>query len=205
MKRLRDLLIDGVLLGLPLALLVLVAMQVWKVLARITAPLAARFPDIGVAGLAASELLIALAAVLLLFALGWARRSRGGRWVAGRVERLVLSKLPGFVLLKGMAAGFTGDKSSGEGIVPVLVDLDDNTLVAFLIEEAATSQGLCTVFVPSAPTPAAGTVMLVAAQRVRRLDVTLGAAMATVTGLGLGTQALIAAAPPRAGGTAEPS
>ena len=197
MKRLRDLLIDGLLLGLPLALLAMLASQALGLLSRITAPLAARFPDLGVAGLAASELLLAVALLLTLFLLGLFRRSNPGRWVAGRMERAILKKVPGFVLLKGIAAGVTGDHGREERIAPVLVDLDDNTLVAFLIEGAATLQGLCTVFVPSAPTPAAGTVMLVQAHRVRRLDVSLGAAMATVTSLGLGTQALIRTAPPR--------
>jgi uncharacterized membrane protein len=197
MKRLRDLFIDGLLLGLPLALLVALVAQALGLLSKVTEPLAERFPEFGLAGLAASELLLATAALLIVLVLGMVRRSKPGRWMAGRIERAILRKLPGFVLLKGIAAGVTGNQDRDSHIAPVLVDLDDNTLVAFLIEAAATPDGLCTVFVPSAPTPAAGTVMIVQAHRVRRLDASLGAAMATVTSLGMGTQALIGAAPAR--------
>jgi len=197
MKRLRNLLIEGVLLALPLVVLVVLTLQAWKLLAKITAPLAERFPDFGLAGLAATELFIAAGALLAIMLLGLLRRSHPGRWASSRIEKAILRKVPGFVLLRGIAAGVTGDKQREGRISPVLVDLDDNTLVAFLVEEAATPQDLCTVFVPSAPTPAAGTVMLVQAWRVRPLDVSLSAAMATVTGLGLGTQALIRGAPPR--------
>ena len=111
------------------------------------------------------------------------------------MERVVLHKVPGFLFFKAMAVSVTGAERKDQNLVPVLVDFDDNTVLAFLIEEAATPGGLATVFVPSAPTPAAGTVVLVETRRIRKLDVPIAAAMRTVTSLGIGTQVLIQRAP----------
>lgn len=195
MKRLRDLLIEGAMLAVPVVLLVLIAVQAVKLVASISAPLAAHFPVHTVAGVVLSELLLTALVLLILLALGIFRRSVLGRWWDRKIERLVLKKVPGFMLLKSIANGVTGRAEGDQHVAPVLVTLDDQTVLAFLIEESATAHGLCTVFVPSAPTPAAGAVMLVDSSRVRRLDVPLGAAMATVTSLGLGTQALLRGAP----------
>lgn len=196
MKRLRDLLVEGALLAVPVVLLALVAVQAYRFVARVSAPLAAHFPNLSLAGIALSELLLVVLLLVGLLALGVFRRSVLGRWWDRKVERLVLRKMPGFMLLKSIAGGLTGKTEGDRSVVPVWVALDDQTMLAFLIEESATDDGLCTVFVPSAPTPAAGTVVLVESRRVRRIDAPLATAMATVTGLGLGTQALLRALPP---------
>lgn len=59
------------------------------------------------------------------------------------------------------------------------------------VERAVGEEGQVTVFVPSAPTPAAGAVFLVARERVRVLNVPLPHAMGTVTRLGLGLKDLL--------------
>lgn len=197
MKRLRDLLIEGALLAVPVVLFVLIAVQAVQFVAWISAPLAARFPEHTVVGVAVSELLLVTTLLLCLLALGVFRRSVLGRWWDRKIERLVLRKVPGFMLLKSIAGSVTGKTEGDQQVVPVLVELDDQTVLGFLIEECASAHDLCTVFVPSAPTPAVGAVMLVESRRIRRLDVPLGTAMASVTGLGLGTQALLRGVPVR--------
>ncbi len=152
-------------------------------------------PNIKWSGVALSELLLVVTLLLCLLALGVFRRSVLGRWWDRKIERLVLRKVPGFMLLKSIASGVTGKAEGDQQVAPVFVELDDQTVLGFLIEESASDHDLCTVFVPSAPTIAAGTVMLVESRRVRRVDVPLGTAMASVTGLGLGTQALLRGVP----------
>jgi uncharacterized membrane protein len=52
--------------------------------------------------------------------------------------------------------------------------------------------GLYTVFVPSAPTPAAGAIYYLPEDRIRILDVPVSAAVGCVTRLGLGSRDLLA-------------
>ena len=201
MSRLRDLLIDGLLLALPLVLVAVLLAQALQIVAKVTTPLAARFPEHTVLGVALSQLFMGAGLVIAVMAIGLFVRSRPGRRFAKFMERVVLHKVPGFLLFKSMAVSVTGAEGKDEHLVPVLVDFDDNTVLAFLIEEAGTPEGLATVFVPSAPTPAAGMVMLVETRRVRRLGMPVGAAMRTVTSLGLGTQSLIRGVPARTADT----
>lgn len=59
--------------------------------------------------------------------------------------------------------------------------------LGFVVEDDGHSEQVV-VFMPSAPTPAAGSVAVVPRARVRRLDVPPGVAIATVTRLGMGLQ-----------------
>src|SRR6218665_3752563 len=108
MKRLRDLLIEGALLAVPLVLLGLIAVHAVRFVAVVSKPLAARFPDHPGAGGALAELLLVVVLLLCLLALGALRHSVIGHWWNRKIERLVLRKVPGFMLLKSIASGMTG-------------------------------------------------------------------------------------------------
>lgn len=202
MKRLCNLLIEGALLAVPVVVLGLIVAQAVRFVRWISGPLAAHFDQYVIVGVVLSEVLLVAVLLLCLVALGLFRRSVLGRWWDRKVERLVLRKVPGFMLLKSIASGVTGKAEGDRQVAPVWVELDDQTMLGFLIEASASPHDMCTVFVPSAPTPAAGMVILVESRRVRRIDAPLGTAMATVTGLGLGTQKLLRGKPPPSDGVA---
>src|SRR5262245_38938500 len=111
--------------------------------------------------------------------------------IAGRltraIEQLILSKMPGYTLFKSVASGAAG---FGDGDVKVaLANIDDAWLMAFIIEQHAS--GLLTVFIPSAPTPTAGSIYFLTEQQVKRLDVPVSAAMKCVMQLGVGSRQLM--------------
>ena len=188
--RLRDLLIDGLLFALPLVVLFYLLAQAFGLVARLLAPLAALAPQGRLLGIAAIDVAAVVVLLLSLVALGAMAGSSGGRALSQRLERLVLRKIPGFLLFKSVASGFSSHERA-TGFRPALVDFDDNTVLGFIVEPASTEGGLVTVFIPSAPTPAAGSVVLVPSSRVRPLAVTTGNAIQTVGRLGLGLQQLV--------------
>jgi uncharacterized membrane protein len=133
-----------------------------------------------------------LAAIVLLIAslivLGAFARSTPGTRLAQSLERIVLSKIPGYLVIKSIAA----DISSAErdtGMHPALVAFDDNTVLGFVVEEADAG-GMVTVFVPDAPAAASGSVVLVLRERVQPLEVTTGVAMHAMKQRGIGLQQL---------------
>jgi uncharacterized membrane protein len=63
-------------------------------------------------------------------------------------------------------------------------------VLAFVMERHG--NGLSTVFVPSAPTPAAGAIYYLPDSRLRLLDVPVSAAIACITTLGVGSRQLLA-------------
>jgi len=192
MKKWRDVLVDGLLLAVPLIVLGVILARTVRAIAKVSAPISAWLPDIRWLGVTMIDLVAVVILVLLLMMLGAFANSAPGRRISDWLERVVLRKIPGFLLFKSMAGTLqTGD--GGDQLVPVLVNFDDNTVLGFMVERAADEQEQVTVFVPSAPTPAAGTVFLVARERIRVLDVPLPRAMGTVTRLGVGLKDLLKA------------
>jgi len=186
MSWLRDRLIDGLLLALPLIAVVYLLAHLWSALRRLLEPLAVLAPQGRWLGIAAIDIIAIAALLVVLAALGVFARSGAGRALAESLERLVLRKIPGFLLFKSIAAGFTGEERE-TGFAPALVAFDDNTVLGFVVEQAV-GEDTMTVFVPSAPTPAAGSVVLVPRSRVTLLDASTGTAIQIVTRLGIGLQ-----------------
>jgi len=187
-KRLRDLLVDGMLLALPLGGAAYLLYKAISLLIRLLAPVAHLLPGARWFGIAAVE--IAAVAVLLvaLVLLGAFARSTLGRRIAETLESVVLSKIPGYQIVKSIAADFGGSERQ-EDLRPALVRFDDNTVLGLIVEESAAAD-MVTVFVPDAPSAASGSVVLVSRERVQRLNVPTGSAMKAMKQRGLGLQQL---------------
>jgi uncharacterized membrane protein len=78
---------------------------------------------------------------------------------------------------------------SMDDVQVALARMDDGLLLAFVIEQH--KSGLLTVFIPSAPTPAAGTVYYMTEDRIQRLDVSVAAAVGCIMRLGVGSGELL--------------
>jgi uncharacterized membrane protein len=199
MNKLRDLLIDGVLLALPVGAVAYLVQKVVALLVPLLAPAARLLPPGHWFGVAAIDLAALALLVLALLGLGVFSRSRAGRRLAQTLEELVLGKIPGYLMVKSIAADF-GSGEPDEGLRPVLVSFDDNQVLGFMVERDAAGDRVA-VFLPGSPSPAGGNVVVVPGSRVRLLDASLGASRRAMKQRGLGLLAL-AAAPPAAGGAA---
>ena len=101
----------------------------------------------------------------------------------------MLQRIPGFTLLKSMSHGLVGERDTSDVRV-ALAWIEESWVLAFVMERHG--NGLNTVFVPSAPTPAAGAVYFLPDDRLKLLDVPVQAAMGCITRLGLGSRELVA-------------
>jgi uncharacterized membrane protein len=189
MKRLRDYIIDGFLLVLPIAVVVLLLRQVVGPIAKLMAPVSERLPEISWLGLATVDLIVLLALLLGLAVIGVFARSPAGRAVSRSLERVVLRKIPGFLMLKSVAAGFSSEEREMD-MKPALIEFDDHISLGFVIEDARLADDLVTVFLPSAPTPVSGEIALVKRARVHMLNVPVANVLSVVGRLGLGLQEL---------------
>jgi uncharacterized membrane protein len=178
--------LTGVLVILPLYLTALVLLKAMKSLAGLVRPLTQLLPDWFPAQYLFSFLLV----MILCFLVGIAVRTSRGQAARGRIESAVLQKIPGYTLFRGMTRQLAGD--SGETAwQAALVEIEDALVPGFIIEEL--DNGCYTVFVPSAPTPMAGAVYILAANRVHPLDVPFTQVVIAVTRWGSGSKDLVAA------------
>lgn len=191
MNKLRDLLIDGLLLALPLGAAAYLLRKVIGVLVPLLLPAAHLLPVGHWFGVAAIDIAAMLVLLLALIGLGVFARSPPGRTVAETLEQLVLSKIPGYLMIKSIATDFAGTDRE-EGLRPALVSFDDNEVLGYVVEEDRAA-GMFTVFLPGSPSPGSGCVVVVARARVRLLAVSLSSAQRAMKQRGLGLQELIQA------------
>ena len=188
MNRLRDLLVDGILLALPLGIAAFLLYRIVGALVSVMAPVAHLLPPGRWFGVAALELAAAALALLGLVALGAFARSAPGRRLVATLDSVVAGKFPGYMMMKSVAADFSGAQSDG-GLQPALVSFDDNTVLGYVVEDAGSAE-LVTVFVPSAPSAGSGSVVMVPRERVQPLDVPSNAVRQAMKQRGIGLQEL---------------
>ena len=179
-------LIGGLLIVVPVYLAVLLLLKGMKSVAGLVRPFAVLLPD-----WIPAERFFSLALVLTTcFLVGVAVRTRSGRAVRERMEIAFFGRLPGYGLLRSLTQRLAGD-SDENAWMPALIEIEDALVPAFIIE--ALDDGRFTVFVPSVPTPLAGAVYVLSADRVHILDVPFTQAIRSISRWGSGSSDLVAA------------
>jgi uncharacterized membrane protein len=182
-------LISGLLFLLPIVILLVVAKKAIEILAHMLRPVARVVPADRVVGLAIADMLAIVLLLSIGFAAGLIAQTAVGTYLNVRLERALLRKMPGYTLLKGMAHSAGGVEHHRDDPVVALARIDEAWLLAFIVEEHG--NGLLTVFIPSAPTPTAGSVYYLTESQVHRLDVPFGAAVTAVMQLGVGSKEML--------------
>jgi len=179
--------VAGVLFIGPLLVLLVILHQAIRLIAKILNPVASHIPIRPHFGLDTPELAAAIVLLVLGFGLGLLAQTAIARRVRGTVEQLILRRMPGYTLFKAVAEGVAGEQSSKLKVA--LAHIDDAWLMSFIVEEH--SNGLLTVFVPSAPTPTAGSIYYLTEQQVKRIAVPVSAAVKCIMQLGVGSKELL--------------
>jgi uncharacterized membrane protein len=155
-------------------------------LAGLVRPIARLLPD----WVPGENILSLLLVLVLCFLVGVAVRTEMGRSIRERLEQSLFERIPGYALFKSLTQQIAG--ASRENVwKPALAEIEEALVPAFIIEEL--EDGRCTVFVPSVPTPLAGTVYVLTRDRVHPLDVPFTTALKSVSQWGSGTKELVAA------------
>jgi uncharacterized membrane protein len=179
-------LIGGLLFVVPVYLAVLLLLKGMKSVGTLVRPFTALLPD----WVPAERLLSLLLVLTICFLVGFALRTRSGRAIRERLEVVFFGKLPGYGLIRSLTQRMAGD-SSESAWMPALIELEEALVPGFVIEPL--DDGRFTVFVPSVPTPLAGAVYVMNAERVHILDVPFTQAVRSISRWGSGSRELVAA------------
>lgn len=128
--------------------------------------------------------------VLACFLVGLFVRTRLGQIIYGSLEGSVLSKAPGYKMVKETVNQFLGkNESPFSSVALVQVFENDTMLTAFITDRH--DNGIVTVFVPTGPNPTSGFIYHVKEEFVHPVDVTVEDAMRSVISCGAGSEKLI--------------
>jgi uncharacterized membrane protein len=177
-------LVSGLLVLVPLYLAILLLLKAAKSLVGLVRPFARLLPD----WVPADRLLSLILVLLVCFLVGSALRTRIGRAARDRVESSLFERIPGYGLLRSLTQQIAGH-SQEKVWKPALAEIEDALVPAFIIEEFA--DGRYTIFVPSVPTPFAGAVYVLAAERVHLLDVPFTVAIKSISRWGAGCRDMV--------------
>ena len=178
--------VGGLFIVVPVYLALLLLLKGMKSVAALVRPFAALVPD----WIPAENLLSLVAVLGVCFLVGLAVRTRAGRALRERMERLFFERLPGYSLLRSLTHRLAGDGEENTW-KPALAEIEDALVPAFIIEEL--DDGRFTIFVPSVPTPLAGAVYVLARARVHILDIPFTQAVSSISRWGAGSKDLVAA------------
>jgi uncharacterized membrane protein len=188
-KQLRTFFLNAILTGfivvVPVYLAILLLLKAIQSVAVFVRPVARLFPE----WFPAENALALALVVLVCFLVGVVARTPVGRRAQDRLEK-PLQRIPGYGLFRGLTERVAGE-SQGNEWQPALAEIEDALVPAFIIE--ALEDGRFTIFVPSVPTPFAGTVYVLSRERVHPLDVPFTQAIEAVARWGLGSRDLVAA------------
>jgi uncharacterized membrane protein len=180
-------LIGGILVILPIYLAILLLAKTVTGLLALLGPVTAQIP----ADVELRQVIAALLLVIVCFIVGLIVRTGPGLRAKTAFERALLEKLPGYTFLRGLAKRLSG-RGEEQTLAPALVALDEGLVPAFIVE--AVGDDRYTVLIPSAPTPMAGSVMIVDRERVHPVDIPFTKAIAVFSKWGTGAGAFVAAA-----------
>jgi uncharacterized membrane protein len=179
-------LIAGLLFVLPIYLAILLLLKAAKSLGRLVQPLSRLLPEWFPAETLFSFLLVLVVCVLI----GMALRTSLGQATRTSIEKSLLQKIPGYEMFRSMTRQMAGE-SRENAWKPALAEIEDALVPAFIVEEL--DDGRFTVFVPSVPTPLAGAIYILTAERVHPVDVPFTQAIKVITRWGSGSSELVAA------------
>jgi uncharacterized membrane protein len=178
--------IGGVFVILPFGLLAIVAMKIVGMLKPMATLIAEELPK----GLHFPSVIVSVLLILVCLLAGLLARTRAGQGAGSYFEDALLNRIPGYSMLRSFTRRI-GDVEESEKFAPALVEIEEALVPGFVVEEHP--QGLYTVFVPSAPTPAVGAIYIIAKERVHLVDASFLKTVKCISRWGAGSGELLKA------------
>ncbi len=135
--------------------------------------------------------IVALAiTIIFCFVVGITVKTRIGNFLYNELEEHVLSRIPGFSLIKDTINQFAGDNNKLFQEV-ALVRIFENSIKVTAFVTNKNPDGSYTVFMPTAPNPTSGLIYHVPADCVEIIDISVEEAMKTIIGVGSGSEKVL--------------
>lgn len=180
----------GLIAIIPIGIVILLLAKLVEVLKGIGEPIAERLNMAPVVAALVAVVVAVAVIIVACFAIGAAVRTRVGAWSFEKVERAILSRVPGYDLIQNVLRGFAERRTAYPAALVTL--FGPGTAVFGLVMED-NGDGTLTVFIPSAPTLTVGAVHVVDRDRVRMLDAGLMSVTDCVSQWGVGSAKVLGA------------
>jgi uncharacterized membrane protein len=180
---LKSTIIGGLVILVPLGILAFIAVQVVEIAYQVIIPIMEWLPIKSVTGTSIALLLSILVLIAICFLAGLLAETTIIQGLVRRVERLILSAIPGYALMKEVGENLVGFEDKA-GRKSVLVRFESSFQLGFLIETLP--DGRQVVFVPSVPNAFTGALHIFSPDRVQVLPMSATHILDALGRLGIG-------------------
>ena len=179
---LRSTILGGLVVLLPLIAIGAIAIWAVDIAIQVVMPVFAWLPDKSVGGVSLTLFIAVSSIVACCFLAGLLAETAIIRGLGTRAERIALS-IPGYSLMKSVGANLVGIEGK-HTVRTVEVRFESSWQLGFLMETLA--DGRYVVFIPGVPRALVGTLHIVAAERVKALNLPVSTALDVLGRLGVG-------------------
>ncbi|PIB34348.1 hypothetical protein BFP72_02380 [Reichenbachiella sp. 5M10] len=181
-------LIGGFLLIVPFGVLIFLFGKALVIFRTLVSPISNQIPIEHIGGITLNRILAFLLLLFLCFVAGLLAKSQRINKRKNWLEQKLQSIIPGYSLIKGMTETLAGLESDKLNEV-VLVDMEEAWQIGFLMDRI--DENISTVFLPGAPSPLSGEVILIKNERLRKIDISEANAMKISKKLGQDSQKIL--------------
>jgi len=136
--------------------------------------------------------IIAITLILILcFVVGIIVRTNLGKYLYQFIDYNLLSKIPGFKLIRETTTQLIGKNKTLFSAVALVNPFENDTLLTGFITDKNSDADYYTVFIPTGPNPTSGNIMHIKSQFVHIIDISVEQAMKTIISCGAGTDKLM--------------
>lgn len=184
----RTTIVGGVFYLVPVIVLLAVIGKALGIAHKLVAPVAKVIQLQGPLSFLSERVLAIIVIVLFCFLAGLIAKTAGGKGFTRWLESNVLSKVPGYTLIKSMSDSISGVEEQSDRET-VLARIEDSWQVGLLVERL--DNGHAAVYVPGAPSTLSGSVYFMTEDRIKPLGIPVSAAFRCVGRLGAGSNVLL--------------
>ena len=185
LKSVKTLLLGGILFFIPLIILILILEKAFKLANVLLGPIVSFLEGKSLFGLGL-EIIISIAVIVFVILLGGIiSRMAIARYSINRIENAVLSKVPGYNIIKSIIDNIGMIEKEEDSLKVVIAEVDDGWKFGFLSEEL--DDGKSAVFLPDAPNPWSGSLVYLAPEQITRTDIPITSVMKYLRTLGKGS------------------
>jgi uncharacterized membrane protein len=187
-KFIKQTVIGGVVFLVPIVLVVLLLKRAFQMVRPPVDAIAHQIPGWQVFGLATAEILTLVLLVAFCFFAGLLATTRLARRSVQALESAVLTKVPGYELMKAAGENLVGLENNRTRNV-VLARVEDSWQLGMLVEEI--DEQHAAVLIPNVPSPWSGSLYIMTRDRFRHLDITVAEGIDCLKRGGLGSRELL--------------
>lgn len=184
----KNIIIGGVLFFIPLIILIVILQKALQLAAVLVVPIIKLLNITQIFGIGVEIIISIVIIFFILYLAGLIARTKKARELVLKLEDKLLSKVPGYEMIKNTGASFVGFEEN-TSYKTVLARIEDAWQYGFLVEEIECEQYV--VYIPGAPNTMSGSVYILENNRIKRTDIPLSAAMKCLRGLGKGSNELV--------------